>query len=100
MIDFGIYLKSEREKQGLSLKRLGALVGVSGQYIRTIEQGTARPSAALCGKLAKVLGLCPDVVFGKAGHMPPDVAAFFQANPTRFCALLRQELGHLTARRL
>jgi transcriptional regulator with XRE-family HTH domain len=95
MIEFGTYLKTQRQEQGFSLKRLGAVVGVSHAYLWNIEQGIAKPSAAMCAKLADALGLNPDVTMLRVGHLPPDIDAIYRAHPKEFCTLLRRELGHL-----
>ena len=50
-------IKRAREKKGLSQERLAALVGVSTDTIRKIEQkATASPGVFLIVDIAKVLG--------------------------------------------
>lgn len=50
-------LQEEREKQGLSLKKLGKISGVHRTTIGLIESGQRSPSLVLCLRLADALGL-------------------------------------------
>jgi putative transcriptional regulator len=50
-------LEEERERQGLSLKKLGAISGVHRTTIGLVESGQRSPSLVLCLRLADALGL-------------------------------------------
>ena len=51
------WLKSHRQKLGLSAEKYGKLVGVSGLSIYHWEQGKANPRAAQRAKLAAIRGI-------------------------------------------
>jgi putative transcriptional regulator len=50
-------MQEERERQGLSLQKLGAISGVSRTAIALIEKGERNPSLMICLRLADALGL-------------------------------------------
>jgi DNA-binding XRE family transcriptional regulator len=50
-------LQAERERQGLSQKKLGAISGIHRTTIGLIESGQRSPSLVLCLRLADALGL-------------------------------------------
>jgi transcriptional regulator with XRE-family HTH domain len=50
-------LQAEREDQGLSLKKLGAMSGIHRTTIGLIESGQRSPSFVICLRLADALGL-------------------------------------------
>ena len=50
-------LEQERNRQGLSLQRLGAISGVSRMAIGMIEKGQRSPSLIICLRVADALGL-------------------------------------------
>jgi DNA-binding XRE family transcriptional regulator len=50
-------LQEERERQGLSLKKLGAISGVNRTTIGLIETGKRSPSLIICLRVADALGL-------------------------------------------
>lgn len=50
-------LREERERQGLSLQKLGSLSGVSRTAIGMIEKGERSPSLIVCLRVAETLGL-------------------------------------------
>jgi transcriptional regulator with XRE-family HTH domain len=91
-MEFGIYLRAEREMKRLSLRQLGRLVGVSKQFLFCIETGEVNPTPAICTQIALHLALDRDVVMLMAGHTPPDVLTLLQEHPAAGCAILRREL--------
>jgi putative transcriptional regulator len=50
-------LEQERKRQGLSLRKFGALSGIERTTIGKIEKGQRDPSLPLCLRLADALGL-------------------------------------------
>ena len=50
-------LEKERKRQGLSLKKFGALSGVERTSISKAEKGQRSPSLSMCLRLADALGL-------------------------------------------
>lgn len=92
MDTIGDYLREARERRGLSLQALGRKLGVSKQYVSCIETGKVRPTAALCVRFARQLGLEVDVVLVKCGFVPPDVLALLQQHPEDGLEVVRREL--------
>jgi len=63
-------LREERERQGLTLRRLGLISGISRIMIAMAEKGERSPSLFICLRLADALGLNLDDVlkrFAKSG---------------------------------
>jgi transcriptional regulator with XRE-family HTH domain len=50
-------LQRERERKGISLRKLGALSGVSRTAIGMIEKGGRSPTLIVCLRVADALGL-------------------------------------------
>jgi transcriptional regulator with XRE-family HTH domain len=50
-------LRKERESQGISLRKLGAMTGLHRTSIGLIEHGQRSPSLVICLRLADALGL-------------------------------------------
>jgi putative transcriptional regulator len=50
-------LQEERERQDISLKKLGAMSGIHRTTIGLIESGQRSPSLVICLRLADALGL-------------------------------------------
>jgi transcriptional regulator with XRE-family HTH domain len=53
----GEVLKQHRERQGLSLRTLGARAGFSASFLSQVETGQVSPSIASLGRIASELGL-------------------------------------------
>jgi putative transcriptional regulator len=51
------FLETERKRQGLSLRKFGALSGIERTTIGKVETGKRTPSLPLCLRLADALGL-------------------------------------------
>jgi len=54
--EFGDAIRDARERQGLTLEQMAAMLGVSHAYIWRIEQGFENPTFATCTRLADILG--------------------------------------------
>jgi transcriptional regulator with XRE-family HTH domain len=72
-------LRAERERRGLSLRKLAADVGISASALSQIETGRSRPSVTTLYALVSALGLSLDALFADDGAAPdgaaPDGAA-------------------------
>lgn len=64
-------LKAERERQGLSLRRLGELSGLDRTFIGRIEQGERSPTLLNCLRLADALNLRLGNVLNSAMRKKP-----------------------------
>lgn len=57
--EFALQLRSLREAQGLSLRALAGLIGVSSVTVWKWEKGDSKPRARLIAPLAKALDVSP-----------------------------------------
>jgi transcriptional regulator with XRE-family HTH domain len=57
--EFALRLRSLREAQGLSLRALASLIGVSSVTVWKWEKGDSKPRARLIAPLAKALDVSP-----------------------------------------
>ena len=60
-------LRAERERRGLSLRKLAAEVGISASALSQIETGRSRPSVTTLYALVSALGLSLDALFAGDG---------------------------------
>jgi transcriptional regulator with XRE-family HTH domain len=68
-------LRAERERRGLSLRKLAAEVGISPSALSQIETGRSRPSVSTLYAIVSTLGLSLDGLFapdgaGRPAHFP------------------------------
>lgn len=83
-----------REKDGFSVRKLAARVGVQPSYLSKVERGeVAPPSEATIRRLADALGEDPDVLLALAGKVSADLREVIVKRPQVFAELLR-ELKH------
>lgn len=62
---FGARVRSEREKQSLSKSALANKVGISTPYVDKIETGESIPTVDIAGRIAKVLEISLEEIFGE-----------------------------------
>ena len=78
--EFAQHLRTLREAQGLSIRALAALVGVSSVTIWKWEKGDSKPRARLISPLAKALDVSPVSLRPMAGKSrPPKPGTEFEA---------------------
>jgi transcriptional regulator with XRE-family HTH domain len=68
-------LRAERERRGLSLRKLAADVGISASALSQIETGRSRPSVTTLYALVSALGLSLDALFADGGAAPDGAVA-------------------------
>lgn len=56
---FGVAVREERKRLGVSQEKLGELAGIHRTYVRMIERGEKNITLANIFKVAKALGLNP-----------------------------------------
>jgi transcriptional regulator with XRE-family HTH domain len=69
-IEFGEWVKRERNSLGLSLRELSKKVETSHSHISNIENGVRPANLAFCVRFAKVLGIPSEEVERYAGIRP------------------------------
>ncbi|NIP25105.1 MAG: helix-turn-helix domain-containing protein [Phycisphaerae bacterium] len=57
---FGEKLRILRQRKGLTVRQLGAMLGVSGPYVVQMEQGYKVPNAAMIIKIARLFKVSTD----------------------------------------
>jgi transcriptional regulator with XRE-family HTH domain len=68
-------LRAERERRGVSLRKLAADVGISASALSQIETGRSRPSVTTLYALVSALGLSLDALFADDGAARQGTAA-------------------------
>jgi transcriptional regulator with XRE-family HTH domain len=88
------YLRKARQAKGVSIKKAAPELGVDYTHLSKIENGVASPSAALLARLILLYEVeNPDVIYGAAGILPPDIDRILSGRPSAAYALLRSRLG-------
>src|SRR5712691_12781407 len=82
----GSYIRDQREKGALSLRKLSGLAGVSIPYLSQVERGLRKPSAEILQAIAKGLRISAETLYVQAGMLEdrpaPDVASALMADTT------------------
>ena len=65
--DIGQFIKEQRERADLSLRRLADRAGISNPYLSQIERGIRRPSAEILKRLSRALEISAESLYTKAG---------------------------------
>jgi transcriptional regulator with XRE-family HTH domain len=82
--DLGAFIREQRERSAMSLRKLADKAGISNPYLSQIERGLRRPSADILGAIATALGLRAEYLFERAGLLDavnhPDVIAAIEGD--------------------
>jgi len=84
--DLGDFIRQQRERANLSLRRLADTAGISNPYLSQIERGIRKPSAEILSRLSRALEISANSLYSKAGLMDGE----FQS-PTVFEAIEADE---------
>jgi transcriptional regulator with XRE-family HTH domain len=81
----GEYIRAQREKSALSLRKVSGLAGVSIPYLSQVERGLRRPSADILQAIAKALRISAETLYVQAGILEdrptPDVVGAIMGDP-------------------
>lgn len=73
--DLGEFIRSQRERANLSLRRLAEKAGISNPYLSQIERGIRKPSAEILKNLSRALEISSNTLYRQAGliddELPP-----------------------------
>jgi transcriptional regulator with XRE-family HTH domain len=69
--DLGEFIRGQRERTEMSLRRLSELSGISNPYLSQIERGLRKPSADILQQLAKALEVSAETLYVQAGMLEP-----------------------------
>lgn len=63
----GEFIRLQRERADLSLRRLADRAGVSNPYLSQIERGLRKPSAEILKRLSRALSISAESLYSRAG---------------------------------
>ncbi|NHZ71117.1 MAG: helix-turn-helix domain-containing protein [Proteobacteria bacterium] len=65
--DVGSFIKEQRERSALSIRKLAEMTGVSNPYLSQIERGVRTPSAEILRSIAGALSIRTETLYQRAG---------------------------------
>lgn len=68
--DVGAFIRSQRERTEMSLRRLAELADVSNPYLSQVERGLRKPSADILQQVAHALKISVESLYVRAGILP------------------------------
>jgi transcriptional regulator with XRE-family HTH domain len=84
--DLGEFIRDQRRKDRLSLRKLSELAGISNPYLSQIERGLRKPSAEILQGIAKGLRISAETLYVRAGFLDEkpdsDLVAAIMADTT------------------
>jgi transcriptional regulator with XRE-family HTH domain len=85
-VDLGAFIREQRQRSALSIRKLADQAGISNPYLSQIERGLRKPSADILASIAGALNLRAEHLFERAGFLdrvdPPDVVSAIEADET------------------
>jgi transcriptional regulator with XRE-family HTH domain len=85
--DLGDFIREQRRRDRLSLRKLSELAGISNPYLSQIERGLRKPSAEILQAIARGLRISAETLYVRAGILDereeqPDLVARILADST------------------
>ena len=71
-LDVGTFIKEQRERSALSIRKLADMTGVSNPYLSQIERGIRTPSAEILRSIGEALSIRTETLYEKAGLLDRD----------------------------
>lgn len=71
-LDVGSFIRSQRERAEMSIRKLAELADVSNPYLSQIERGLRKPSADILQQVANALRISVETLYVRAGILPDD----------------------------
>jgi len=65
--DVGMFIREQRERSALSIRKLAEMAGVSNPYLSQIERGVRKPSAEILRSIAEALAIRTETLYERAG---------------------------------
>ena len=66
-LDVGAFIRSQRERAEMSVRRLAELADVSNPYLSQIERGLRKPSAEILQQIANAMRISVESLYVRAG---------------------------------
>ncbi|MGH8924737.1 MAG: helix-turn-helix domain-containing protein [Acidimicrobiia bacterium] len=63
----GEFIRSQRERADISLRRLAERAGISNPYLSQVERGLRKPSAEILKRISRALSISAESLYSKAG---------------------------------
>ena len=70
LLDVGAFIRSQRERAEMSIRKLAELADVSNPYLSQIERGLRKPSADILQQVANALRISVETLYVRAGILP------------------------------
>ncbi|MBA2338569.1 MAG: helix-turn-helix transcriptional regulator [Acidimicrobiia bacterium] len=67
LTDLGAFIRDQRERSAMSLRKLAETAGISNPYLSQIERGLRHPSAEILKSLARALSISAETLYERAG---------------------------------
>jgi transcriptional regulator with XRE-family HTH domain len=85
--DLGEFIRDQRRRDRLSLRKLSELAGISNPYLSQIERGLRKPSAEILQAIARGLQISAETLYVRAGILDEredgrDLVAQIHDDPT------------------
>jgi transcriptional regulator with XRE-family HTH domain len=71
-LDVGAFIRSQRERAEMSIRKLAELADVSNPYLSQIERGLRKPSADILQQVANALRISVETLYVRAGILPDE----------------------------
>lgn len=65
--ELGAFIRAQRQRSAISLRKLAEQAGVSNPYLSQIERGLRKPSAEILKGIAKGLSISAETIYVRAG---------------------------------
>lgn len=82
--DVGTFIRQQRERSAISLRKLAERAGISNPYLSQIERGLRKPSAEILKSIARALSISAETLFERAGLLEgrdiPDIETAIQSD--------------------
>ena len=96
--DLGSFIRQQRQRSAISLRKLAERAGISNPYLSQIERGLRKPSAEILKAIAKGLSISAETLYERAGlldgRVVPDVEQSIRAD-TRLSERQKQALAEI-----
>jgi transcriptional regulator with XRE-family HTH domain len=67
LVDLGGFIRQQRERSAMSLRKLADVAGISNPYLSQIERGLRTPSAEILKSIARALSIRAEALYERAG---------------------------------
>jgi transcriptional regulator with XRE-family HTH domain len=72
LTDVGTFIRNQRERSAMSLRKLADKAGISNPYLSQIERGLRKPSAEILKSIARGLSIRAESLYERAGLLEGD----------------------------